>query len=116
MTAVVLDTDHLSLVLQRRQPIYDRIVARLDQLPPDEEESGPSRVVRPQVSSRQRLPVASQLRQAPNYKSRVSHEAHAASPAGSGLGHLPTTRIVKVPGTGAAFLPWAGSLNWAVDR
>jgi hypothetical protein len=66
VTAVVLDTDHLSLVLQRRQPIYDRIVARLDQLPPDDvattEESGPSRVVRPQVSSRQRLPVASQLR------------------------------------------------------
>jgi len=50
------------------------------------------------------------------YKSRVSHAAHAASPARGRMRHLPTTRIVNVPGTGAAFLPWAGSLNWAVDR
>jgi hypothetical protein len=36
VSAVVLDTDHLSVVLQQRQPAYDRLVARLDQIPADD--------------------------------------------------------------------------------
>jgi tRNA(fMet)-specific endonuclease VapC len=33
---VVLDTDHLSILLQDRQPSCSRLLSRLDQLPPDD--------------------------------------------------------------------------------
>jgi tRNA(fMet)-specific endonuclease VapC len=34
--AVVLDTDHLSVLQWQEQPACDRLLARLDQLPPDD--------------------------------------------------------------------------------
>jgi tRNA(fMet)-specific endonuclease VapC len=34
--AVLLDTDHLSILQWREQPACDRLLSRLDQLPPDD--------------------------------------------------------------------------------
>jgi tRNA(fMet)-specific endonuclease VapC len=32
----ILDTDHLSVLQWREQPAYDRLIDRLDQIPPDD--------------------------------------------------------------------------------
>jgi tRNA(fMet)-specific endonuclease VapC len=36
VSAVVLDTDHLSLVLQRKQPACEGLLERLDRVPADD--------------------------------------------------------------------------------